>query len=112
MASKTVKQGQLPKRFLQFQRDYPKVYEAYKQLGETAKAAGPLDRKTRELVRLAIAVGARHEGAVHSHTRRALESGLSAEEIRHAVLLSVTSIGFPNMMAAMSWIDDVLKPTR
>ena len=73
------------------------------------KGAGPLDRKTRELVRLAIVVGARHEGAVHSHTRRALESGATAAEIRHVVLLSVTSMGFPNMMAAMSWVDDVLQ---
>jgi AhpD family alkylhydroperoxidase len=108
MAGKTVKKGQLPKRFLQFQNDYPAVYDAYRKLGETVKAVGPLDKKTRELVRLAIAIGARHEGAVHSHTRRALEAGVSKEEIRHAVLLSVTTVGFPNMMAAMSWVDDVL----
>ncbi|MDQ3621785.1 MAG: carboxymuconolactone decarboxylase family protein [Verrucomicrobiota bacterium] len=46
---------------------------------------------------------------MHSHTRRALEAGASPEEIRHTVLLSITSIGFPNTMAAMSWIDDVLE---
>jgi alkylhydroperoxidase/carboxymuconolactone decarboxylase family protein YurZ len=53
-------------------------------------------------------VGARHEGAVHSHTRKALEAGCRPAEIRHAVLLSVTTMGFPNMMAALSWVDDVL----
>jgi alkylhydroperoxidase/carboxymuconolactone decarboxylase family protein YurZ len=98
----------IPKRFLKFQKDYPGVAKGYEQLGAAARKAGPLDAKTRALVGLAIAVGARHEGAVHSHTRKALEAGCSAKEIRHAVLLSVTTMGFPNMMAALSWVDDVL----
>jgi len=98
----------IPKRFLKFQKDYPDVAKAYEQLGAAAKKAGPLDAKTRALVGLAIAVGARHEGAVHSHTRKALEAGCAPKEIRHAVLLSVTTMGFPNMMAALSWVDDVL----
>lgn len=109
MASKTVKKGQLPKRFLKFQEDYPEVFRAYRRLGAASQTAGPLDKKTASLVRLAIAIGSRHEGAVHSHTRKALEAGAKPAEVRHAVLLSVTTMGFPNMMAAMSWVDDVLK---
>ncbi len=99
----------LPKRYLRFQQEYPEVFQAYAQLGSAVQTAGPLDHKTRELVRLAIAVGMRHEGAVRSHTRRALEAGLKPAEIRHAVLLAVTTLGFPGMMAALSWVDDVLE---
>jgi alkylhydroperoxidase/carboxymuconolactone decarboxylase family protein YurZ len=99
---------QIPKRFLKFQKTYPGIAKAYEQMGAAARAAGPLDEKTRALVGLAIAVGARHEGAVHSHTRKALEAGCTPAQIRHAVLLSVTTMGFPNMMAALSWVDDVL----
>ena len=101
----------LPPRYRRFQKEQPKVAAALEQLGAAAATAGPLDKKLVELIRLAIAVGAREEGAVHSHTRRALEAGASAAEIRHVVLLSITSIGFPNAMAAMSWIDDVLEAT-
>lgn len=108
MASKTVKTGEVPRRFLKFQKDYPVLFEAYRALGDAAGDAGPLDARTRELVRLAIAVGARFEGAVHSHTRRALEAGVEPEAIRHTALLSVTSLGFPSMMAALSWVNDVL----
>jgi alkylhydroperoxidase/carboxymuconolactone decarboxylase family protein YurZ len=108
MASKTVKKGKLPKRFLQFQEDYPAVAAAYKQLGVATRNAGPLDQKTRALIGLAIAIGARHEGAVHSHTRKALEAGAKPAEIRHTAILSVTTMGFPNMMAALSWVNDVL----
>jgi alkylhydroperoxidase/carboxymuconolactone decarboxylase family protein YurZ len=46
---------------------------------------------------------------VHSHTRRALEAGATAGEIQHALLLLVSTIGFPTVVAAMSWAEDVLK---
>ena len=107
MASNTPKRG-LPGRFLEFQQNHPNLARAVDQLGVAGSAAGPLDKKAIELIRLGIAVGAREEGGLHSHTRRALEAGATAEEIRHAVLLSITSIGFPNTMAAMSWVEDVL----
>jgi alkylhydroperoxidase/carboxymuconolactone decarboxylase family protein YurZ len=42
-----------------------------------AHDAGPLDERTRRLVKLAIAIGARLEGAVRSHTWQAKEAGLS-----------------------------------
>ena len=99
----------LPKRFVQFQQDYPDVFKAYDALGNATQAAGPLDEKTRGLVKLSLAIGSGMEGAVHSHTRRALEAGCSPDEIRHAVLLGTTTLGFPSMMKAMSWVDDVIK---
>ena len=98
----------VPSRFKRFGRKYPAVMRAYEALGAATQAAGPLNAKTRALVKLAIAVGAWREGAVHSHTRRALEAGCTADEIRHLVVLATTTLGFPSMMAALSWVDDVL----
>ena len=109
MASKTPKPGKLPGRYLHFQKKHPKVFKAYEALGKATQEAGPLAAQTRALVKLALAVGARLEGAVHSHTRRAVEAGCSAEEIRHVVLLATSTIGFPGMMATLSWVDDVLQ---
>jgi alkylhydroperoxidase/carboxymuconolactone decarboxylase family protein YurZ len=43
-----------------------------------------------------------------SHTRKALASGATPEEITHTVLLSLTTTGFPNMIAAMGWVHEVL----
>jgi alkylhydroperoxidase/carboxymuconolactone decarboxylase family protein YurZ len=98
-----------PKHFLQFAQDYPEVMAAYQALGSAAHDAGPLDVKTRALIKLAIAAGARLEGAVHSHARRAVREGCTPEEIRHAILLATTTIGFPAMMAALSWVEDEIK---
>ncbi len=101
--------SQIPKRFQNFTEDYPEIASAYEQLGLAVHKAGPLDQKTRALIKLAISISARLEGAVHSHTRKALESGCSAQEIRQVALLSLPTIGFPSMMAALSWIDDIIQ---
>jgi alkylhydroperoxidase/carboxymuconolactone decarboxylase family protein YurZ len=106
--SKTPGPGKLPGRYLKFQKRYPALFQAYDSLGAASAGAGPLDGKTRALVKLAIAIGGQMEGAVHSHTRRAVEAGCSAEEIRHAALLSITTIGFPSMMKTLSWVEDVI----
>lgn len=84
------------------------MFQAYDQLGAATASAGPLDGKTRALVKLGIAVGTQMEGAVHSHTRRAVEAGCSSDEIRHVVLLSTTTMGFPGMMKTLSWIEDIV----
>jgi alkylhydroperoxidase/carboxymuconolactone decarboxylase family protein YurZ len=104
--------GPIPARYLHFQKSFPKVFRAYAALGAATQEAGPLSKKTRALAKLAIALGARMEGAVHSHTRRALEAGCTPDEIRHVVLLATTTLGFPAMMSVMSWVDDVLPPKR
>ena len=98
----------LPKPYERFRKQYAEVWNSYDQLGTAVHAAGPLDAKARELVKLALAVGAQTEGAVHSHTRKALEAGLTPAEIRQVAVLALPTIGFPRMMSALTWIDDVL----
>ncbi|MCH8289350.1 MAG: carboxymuconolactone decarboxylase family protein [Candidatus Marinimicrobia bacterium] len=98
----------IPTFYLQFMERYPEVGESYEKLGDAVHNSGPLDEKTRSLVKLGISIGARLEGAVHSHTRKALRVGVKPDEIRHAVILSLPTIGLPSMMAALSWVEDVL----
>jgi 4-carboxymuconolactone decarboxylase len=98
----------IPTRFQQFGQKYPAIMRAYESLGEATQHAGPLDIRSRALVKLAIAIGALREGAVHSHARRALQAGCAPDEIRHVALLATTTLGFPSMMAALTWVEDVL----
>jgi 4-carboxymuconolactone decarboxylase len=93
----------LPKPYQQFQHKHRAVWEAYDQLGTAAADAGPLEQKVRELIKLGMAAASRSESAVHSHVHRALAAGATAEEIEHALLLGVTTMGFPTMMAALTW---------
>ena len=98
----------LPRPFQQFKEQYPEIAELYEELGAKCQSAGPLDVKTRYLVNLGIAVGAVSPGAVKSHARKALEHGASLTEVYHALLLALTTVGFPAMIAAIGWVDEVI----
>jgi len=102
----------LPSQYTSIQKRYKGLIKAVENVGKTAKSAGPLNKKISELVQLAAAASIRSEGSVHSHARRALAAGAKPEEVRHTVVLLTSTIGFPTVSAALSWIDDVLEKKR
>jgi alkylhydroperoxidase/carboxymuconolactone decarboxylase family protein YurZ len=99
---------ELPEPYRRFMEEFPQVGDAYNSLGSAAHEGGPLDQKSRQLIKLALAIGAGREGAVHSHTRRSLEMDIAPEEIKHVVLLAITTLGFPAAMSAYTWVNDEL----
>ena len=96
-----------PEWFVHLKQKYIKLINAVDELGKAAKDSGPLDDKTAHLIQLAGAITLRSEGAVHSHVKRAKEAGATNAEIEHAAILLTSTIGFPNVSAALSWINDV-----
>lgn len=98
----------MPDWYTSLAREHPGFIQAVEDLGQVVRDAGPLGKKTGHLVQLAAAAACSSEGAVHSHVRQALESGASPDEIRHAAILLTSTIGFPRVAAALSWVDDVL----
>jgi len=48
------------------------------------------------------------QGYRYSLTIRARKAGAKPEEIRHAVIVLTSTIGYPTVAAALSWIDDVV----
>jgi alkylhydroperoxidase/carboxymuconolactone decarboxylase family protein YurZ len=86
---------------------YPEVWDAYAELGRACAEAGPLDDRTRRLVKLALAVGARSEGAVHSHVRRAADEGIEPEALKQVAMLAIPTLGLPTGVAALTWIEDL-----
>ena len=99
--------SKLPSFYESFRATFTEVAQHYEQLGDACRRAGPLDARTAELVKLAIAMGAGAEGSVHSHARRALAAGAKPEELEHVALLGITTLGFPRSMAGLAWIRDV-----
>ena len=98
-----------PKHYRRLQKRFPEVLDAVQSLGFTVRNAGPLDNKTSELIQLGVAASLGSVGSVNSHTRRALQAGASKKEIQHALLLLISTIGFPKVAAALSWVDDMLE---
>ncbi len=99
----------LPKPTRALQKEYPRVWKSFQELGKECHSAGPLDERVRRLIKVGIAAAAQSEGALHSAVRNARKAGVSPSEIRHAILLAMTTIGFPRAMAALSWAEDILK---
>ncbi len=102
----------LPEVYQRFRTEHPEVSRLYDELAEQCHAAGPLDDRTRRLVKLGIAIGVSSEGAVRSHTRRALEAGVTPEEVEHALLLALTTAGWPSMIAAYKWAHEVIEAAK
>lgn len=100
----------LPQKLEDFRRQNPAVWDAFAALAAAChEQGGPLDERSRRLAKLGLAIGAQHEGAVHSATRHALEGGCTMEELRHVAILAITTLGWPSAYAALRWVEDAAK---
>lgn len=86
---------------------YPRLREAWEQIHQAGEE-GPLDAKTIRLLRLATAIGAMREGAVHASTRKALAEGISVQEIEQVVAIAAGALSLPATVAVYSWVRDHL----
>lgn len=98
----------IPKRYLDLKTRHRAVMEAYEKMGAACADAGPLSERERALVKIGISTGARLEGGLHSHVRKAREAGVEPDAVQHAVLLALPTLGLPATMAALTWAEDVL----
>lgn len=86
---------------------HPDIWDAYSALGKATSDSGPLSDREKRLVKLALAIGAGSEGAVHSHTRRAKSEGIENEAITQVAMLAIGPLGLPRAVAAKTWIEDI-----
>lgn len=96
-----------PKTHEDFNTTFPEVGKAWEIVGSAGRN-GPLDEKTQRLVKLAVAMGAQQEGAVHASVRKALAMGITGEELEQMVALATGTLGFPQTVAVYTWIMDLL----
>lgn len=97
----------LPSKAGEVRTVFPDIWQAYAALGKACAECGPIAGQNLRLVKLALAIGAASEGAVHSHTRRALEEGVPAAALKQVAMLAIPTLGFPQGVAALSWIEDL-----
>lgn len=95
--------------YLKIKERHGDLIDAVEELSKTARAAGPLDEKTGHLIQLGAAAAIHSIGSVRSHAARALASGATLDEIHHAIIILTSTIGFPTVAAALSWVDDALE---
>ena len=72
---------------------FPQLHEAQNAwLAQIDSITAP-DRKTHELIRMAVTVGLRNPGGVERHARLAREVGATWDEILGSIMLTVPGLG-------------------
>ncbi len=102
--------GKKEDNFDYFRENHGEVYAAYEQFGQALhEHGGPLDERTRWLIKIAVSAATGHQLALKTHIRKALKAGCKREEMEHAVLLIATTAGFPTMMGALMTLREELE---
>jgi len=98
-----------PKPFLAFSARYPALASAWEQLHDAGEA-GPLDARTRRLIKLAVAIGALREGAVRASVRKGASVGVTDAEVDQVVALAAATLGMPATVAVFTWVEAARRP--
>ena len=85
----------------------PAVVEAFERFHQAAGATGALDRKTKELMALAISVTHGCDDCIAHHVHDAIEAGATREEFADALGVAVLMGGGPGMIYASHAIEAV-----
>jgi alkylhydroperoxidase/carboxymuconolactone decarboxylase family protein YurZ len=101
--------NELPETFKSLVDKYPEVWKAHEQFTIACAEAGPLDRKTIELIKVGICIGGGLETATQRHALMAVENGASKEEVYHTALMAMTTLGHPRAAAGWKWINSALE---
>ena len=78
----------------------PDVMRGFGALSQAASADGVLDKKTKELIGMALAVGSRCDPCIGFHARSLVKAGASREELMEMLGMCVYMGGGPSLMYA------------
>lgn len=82
----------------------PDVMKSFGDLGRFAMADGTLDRKTKELMALALGVAAHCDSCIGYHTQALVKLGASRQEVDETLGVAVYMGGGPSLMYAANAI--------
>ncbi len=82
----------------------PEVMKSFSELGRAATTSGVLDRKTKELIALAVSVAARCDPCIGFHMQTLVKLGATRQEIDETLGVTTYMGGGPSLMYAASAI--------
>lgn len=82
----------------------PEVMKGFNELGRAATADGALDRKTKELIALALSVASRCDPCIGFPMRALVSIGVTRQEVDEVLGVTTYMGGGPSLMYAASTI--------
>ena len=96
--------GEITKRvsasMAKLRADTPDTMKAFSALAQAATRDGALDRKTKELIALALSVGARCDPCIGFHMQALIKLGVTRAEVEEVLGMTVYMGGGPSLMYA------------
>ncbi|MBS0561967.1 MAG: carboxymuconolactone decarboxylase family protein [Proteobacteria bacterium] len=80
--------------------DLPAVTKGFSELARAATEPGALDKKTKELIALALGVAARCDACIGFHVQTLVKLGATKAEVEEALGMAVYMGGGPSLMYA------------
>ena len=78
----------------------PDTMQAFSALAQAASRDGALDKKTKELIALALGVASHCDGCIGFHTEALVKLGATREEVEETLGMAVYMGGGPSLMYA------------
>ena len=91
----------------------PDVYNGFGELHKAAFADGEVDKKTKELIALAVAIVLKCDGCIASHARGAALAHATEKEVAETIGVAISMSGGPGTVygpRALSAFRDFAKP--
>jgi len=81
-------------------KDIPDTMQAFSALAQATTRDGALDKKTKELIALALGVAARCDGCIGFHAEALVRLGATRQEVEETLGMAVYMGGGPSLMYA------------
>ena len=81
-------------------KDIPDTLQGFSVLAQAATRDGALDKKTKELMALALGVAAHCDGCIGFHAEALVRLGATRQEVEEALGMAVYMGGGPSLMYA------------
>lgn len=81
-------------------KDIPDVMQGFSALAQAATRDGALDKKTKELIALALGVAAHCDGCIGFHAEALVRLGATRQEVEETLGMAVYMGGGPSVMYA------------
>lgn len=103
----------LSKSLAKVRKGQPDVMKGFSMMAQAATAEGALDKKSKELIALAIGIAVRCDGCIGFHAKTLTHLGASREELMETLGMAIYMGGGPSLMYAadaLKAFDEFEKP--
>jgi len=91
---------QISANMKKLRNDIPDTMKGFAVLAQAATRDGALDKKTKELIALALGVAAHCDGCIGFHTEALVKLGATRQEVEETLGMTVYMGGGPSLMYA------------